>query len=94
MVNGSLLVTGLRIKLTDATVGTIARSKVRGNDHPDWTPIIKQSEYSNAEIRDILLLIENNFQLFLLRLLPSIRDKEQPTAKSQCILKVVIFSPS
>jgi len=42
MVNGSLLVTGLCIKFTDATVGTIARSKVRGNDHfPDWTPIYK-----------------------------------------------------
>jgi len=34
MVNGSLLVTGLWIKFTDATVGTIARSKVRGNEHP------------------------------------------------------------
>jgi len=41
MVNGSLLVTGLWIKFTDATVGTIARSKVRGNYHPDWTPIYK-----------------------------------------------------
>jgi len=35
IIKGSLLVTGLRIKFTDATVGTIARSKVRGNDHPD-----------------------------------------------------------
>jgi len=89
MVNSSLLVTGLWIKFTDDTVGTIARSKVRGSDHPDWTGLqfIKQPEYSNAKIRDILLLIENNFQLFLLRLLPSIRVKEQPTAKSQCILK-------
>jgi len=41
MVNGSLLVTGLWIKFTEATVGTIARSKVRGNDHPDCTPIYK-----------------------------------------------------
>jgi len=41
MVNGSLLVTGLWIKFTDATVGTIARPKYRGNDHPDWTPIYK-----------------------------------------------------
>jgi len=41
MVNGSLLVTGLWIKFTDATVGTIARSKVRENDHPDWTQIYK-----------------------------------------------------
>jgi len=39
MVNVSLLVTGLWIKFTDANVNTIARSKVRGNDHPDWTPI-------------------------------------------------------
>jgi len=35
IIKGSLLVTGLRIKFTDATVGTIASSKVRGNDHPD-----------------------------------------------------------
>jgi len=39
VINGSILVTGLWIKFTNATVGTIARSKVRGNDHPDWTPI-------------------------------------------------------
>jgi len=39
--NGSLLVTGLWIMFTHATVGTIARSKVRGNDPPDWTPIYK-----------------------------------------------------
>jgi len=37
MVNGSLLVTGW----IDATVGTIARSEARVNDHPDWTPIYK-----------------------------------------------------
>jgi len=34
-------VTGLWNKFTDATVGTIARSKVRGNDHPEWTPVYK-----------------------------------------------------
>jgi len=34
-------VTGLWNKFTDATVGTIARSKVRGNDLPNWTPIYK-----------------------------------------------------
>jgi len=51
------------------------------------TQFIKQPEYSNAEIRDILLLTENNFQLLLLRLLASIRAKEQPTAKRQYILK-------
>jgi len=41
MSNGSLLVTGPCIKFADATVGTIARTKVRGNYHPDWVPIYK-----------------------------------------------------
>ncbi|XP_044574054.1 trichohyalin-like [Drosophila ananassae] len=40
-----------------------------------------------VEDQSMLLLTENNSQLFLLRLLPSIKAKEQHIAKSQCILK-------
>ncbi|XP_044574056.1 trichohyalin-like [Drosophila ananassae] len=40
-----------------------------------------------VEDQSMLLLTENNSQLFLLRLLPSIKAKEQHIAKSRCILK-------
>jgi len=37
--------------------------------------------------RDILQLIKSNFLLLLQRLILSIKAKERPTTKSQCIFK-------
>ncbi|XP_070132603.1 trichohyalin-like [Drosophila bipectinata] len=44
-------------------------------------------EFFNVEDPNMLLLTESNSQLFLLRLLPSTKAKEQHIAKSPCILK-------
>jgi len=87
MVNGSLLVTGLWIKFTDATVGTIARSKVRRNDHPDWTPIYKTARVFQCGNSGHSSIDRKQFPVVPAEAITIHKSQGQPTAKSQCILK-------